>query len=274
MARPDLSYLKNLLLFLLGMPLGMSTGLSGAAASNFAIPATRSLLGLQITRAVGTGLAVTLFTALASLLSYSQHDFLRGRLAVALLVGLSVGKAMGQRIIPATKRRWLWGIPLAVLGLAMIAEALGYFTWPRGYRLVNTLGVHDLRFVLIAILLAFGIGIISQIIGLGSELIVPAQIYLLGLTPHVAIGTALVVLALASLPGLLVLARHGQIDLQSAAWLSFGGIFGGLIGAFWAVHLPDQILLALFGALLTLLGIRLLWVREDSAPAPINRAED
>lgn len=262
MARPDLSYLKNLLLFLLGMPLGLMTGLTGVAASNFAIPAARSLLGLKISRAVGTGLAVTLFTALASLLSYSQHDFLRGRLAVALLVGLTLGKAMGQRIFPATKTRSLWGIPLAALGLAMIAEVLGYLTWPRGFPMVNTLGTHDLRFLIVAILLAFGIGLLSQIMGLGSELIVPAQIYLLGLSPHVAIGTAIVVLTLASLPGLLVLARHSQIDLQSAAWLSFGGIFGGLIGAFWAIRLPDPIVLALFSALLTVLGIRLLWVRD------------
>ena len=53
MARPDLSYLKSVFLFLIGLPLGLLSGLSAISGSVFGVPAVRKLLGLRPARAVG-----------------------------------------------------------------------------------------------------------------------------------------------------------------------------------------------------------------------------
>lgn len=113
MARPTLSYLKNLILFLYGLPLGTLTGLTAIASSVFTVPVVRSLLGLRPARAVGTGLAVTFFTAFAAILSYGQQRFILVGLSLLLAICQIVGAAWGERVasgIPALERAsWLWG---------------------------------------------------------------------------------------------------------------------------------------------------------------------
>jgi len=85
--------------------------------------------------------------------------------------------------------------------------------------------------------------------------------------PHAAEGTALVVLALASLPGMLIHARRGDVEPQAATWLSVGAVFGGLSGALWAVTtLTDRNGVILFGLLLLILGVMLLWRRGEAQP--------
>lgn len=265
MARPNLSYLKNLLLFLFGLPLGLLTGLTGTAASVFAKPGVRYLLGLHPARALGTSLVVTFFAALASLLSFAQHDLLRGKLALVLLVGLSAGKVLGQRVGAIPPLNWLWGILLAAGGVAMTAHGLGFLPSVTGHGLLSIPLPYGLLLYAAALLLAIVLGAVSHWMGLGAELIVPVEVYLLGLPPNLAIGTAILVLTLASLPGVLLLLSRRQIEAQSAVWLSFGGLLGGLIGAVWAVSLPSNSLIVLFGLLLAVLGIFRLWRREEVA---------
>ncbi len=265
MARPQLSYLKNLILFFFGLPLGMLTGLTGIGSSVFAVPAVRFLVGLRPVRAVGVGLAVTFFAAFASLLSYGQHGFLLVGLALILTVSQIIGAAWGERVttqFPALERAsWLWGTLVAAGGLAMLAHGWGLWGrthWP-------PTAAHGILFYLLAALVSLVVGAFSRVIGLGGVLLVPAAIYWLGLAPHQAQGTAIIVLALASLPGMIIHARRGDVEPRAATWLSTGAIFGGLAGALWAVHLPDHFLVFLFGLMLTVLGIMMLW---RPAPTP------
>ncbi len=268
MARPQLSYLKNLILFLFGLPLGMLTGLTAIGSSVFAVPVVRSLVGLRPARAVGVGLAVTFFAAFASLLSYGQHGFLLVGLALLLTVCQIVGAAWGERLaarFPALERPvWLWGTLVAAGGLAMLAQGWGFLgpaAWPSA-------SPPGLFFYLLAAVISCAVGAFSRVIGLGGVLLVPSGIYWLHLPPHQAQGTALIVLTLASLPGMLIHALRGDVEPQSATWLSAGAVFGGLSGALWAVHLPDRVLVFVFGLMLTILGIMMLWRKEASPDTP------
>ena len=264
MARPNLSYLKNLILVLFGLPLGMLTGLTAIAGSVFAVPVVRSLLGLRPERTVGVGLAVTFFAAFAALLSYVQHGYVLGWLGLLLAVFQTVGAVWGERLavrLPQIDRMpWLWGTLVAIGGLAMAAHGLGLLgglpAWahslPPALRLYGA-----------AVPIALAVGMVSRLIGLGGVLMVPAAIYGLGLPPHLAQGTALVVLALAGLPGMLLHARRGAVEPQAATWLSAGAVFGSLSGALWAVTtLTDRGAVILFGAVMVVLGLMLLWRRE------------
>lgn len=264
MARPNLSYLKNLILFLFGLPLGMLTGLTAIAGSVFAVPAVRSLLGLRPARAVGVGLAVTFFAAFASLLSYAQHGFVLGWLALLLAVCQVVGAAWGGRMaarLPVLDRLpWLWGALVVAGGLGMLAQGMGQFgshvPWHADF-------AHRPWLYPEAALIAVAVGVVSRVLGLGGVLMVPAAIYGLGMPPHAAQGTALVVLALASLPGTLIHARRGDVEPQAATWLSAGAVFGGLSGALWAVTtLTDRGAVLLFGLMLVISGLMLLWRKE------------
>ena len=268
MARPNLSYLKNVILFLFGLPLGLLTGLTAIAGSVFAVPAVRSLLGLRPARAVGVGLAVTFFAALASILSYAQHGFVLGWLALLLAVCQVFGAAWGERLaarLPILDRLpWLWGTLVTLGGLGMLAQGNGllgaHVPWAPAF-------AHRPWLYPEAALIAVAVGLVSRIFGLGGVLMVPAAVYGLGMPPHAAQGTALVVLALASLPGMLIHARRGDVEPQAATWLSAGAVFGGLSGALWAVTtLTDRGAVLLFGLMLLISGLMLLWRRD--APTP------
>ena len=249
-----------MILFLFGLPLGALTGLTAIAGSVFAVPAVRSLLGLRPARAVGVGLAVTFFAALASVLSYAQHGFVFAGLALLLAVFQVLGAAWGERLTARTpvldRLPWLWGGVIVLGGLAMLTQGVGllgpHVAWHTGFP-------RHPWFYPVAALLAVVVGAVSRVLGLGGVLMVPAAIYVLGMPPHAAQGTALVVLALASLPGMLIHARRGDVEPQAATWLSAGAVFGGLSGALWAVTtLTERASVIVFGTVLLVSGLMML----------------
>ena len=249
-----------MILFLFGLPLGLLTGLTAIAGSVFTVPAVRSLLGLRPARVIGVGLAVTFFAALASILSYAQHGFVYAWLALLLAVCQVTGAAWGERMaarLPVLDRlSWLWGAVVVAGGLGMLAQGLGMLGT---HALWHTDFARRAWFYPVAAILAVVVGVVSRVLGLGGVLMVPAAIYVLGMPPHAAQGTALVVLALASLPGMLIHARRGDVEPQAATWLSVGAVFGGLSGALWAVTaLTDRSSVILFGVVLLVSGLMML----------------
>ncbi len=267
MARPDLSYLKSVFLFLVGIPLGLLTGLTAISGSVFGVPAVRKLLGLRPARAVGVGLTLAFFAAVAGILSYAQHgDILLG-LALLLFVFQTLGALIAERLLQTQPRferlSALWGSLVIAGGIAMTAHGFGFLHEPH---LPSAITSHRIEFYELAAILAAAVGLISRVFGLGGVLLVPAAIYGLGLTPHTSQGTALVVLAVASLPGVLAYARRGDWEPQSATWLSAGAVLGALTGALIAAtKLTDAALLVIFGLVLLVRGVQMLSRRTHPA---------
>jgi uncharacterized membrane protein YfcA len=103
--------------------------------------------------------------------------------------------------------------------------------------------------VILYLLLGLFAGIISGLIGIGGGIIiVPALIYLFGLTQHQAQGTTLALL----IPPIGLLAawtyyKHGYVNLTIAIFICLGFFIGGLVGAKLAIGLSNEILRRVFG---------------------------
>jgi uncharacterized membrane protein YfcA len=112
--------------------------------------------------------------------------------------------------------------------------------------------------IALCILLGLAAGIFSGIVGVGGGvIIVPALIFLMGMSQHTAQGTTLALMV----PPIGILAawtyyNHGYVDLKVAAWLAAGFFIGGLFGAKIAVLLPNDILKKIFA--FVLLAIKML----------------
>ncbi len=250
-------------LFLIGVPLGLLSGLTGMSASVFALPAVRKLLGLRPARAVGVGLTVAFFAALAGILSYAQHGGVQLGLALTLLVFQTLGALLAERMLRAAPRSErlsaLWGGMTVLGGLLMAAHGLGFLHVPAHHYTPPSVWYS------LAAATALIVGLASRVFGLGGVFLVPAAVYALGLSPHTAQGTALVVLAAASLPGVLAYARRGDLEPQAATWLSGGAVLGALTGALLAVtKLTDAGLLLVYGLLLMLLGMQTALRRKET----------
>lgn len=106
-------------------------------------------------------------------------------------------------------------------------------------------------------------GLIGLVLGLigggGSILAVPLLIYAVGMaSPHAAIGTAAVAVAVNAAASLGLHARRSRIRWPCAIVFSIAGIAGALAGAALGKEIDGQKLLAAFGLLMVLVGVMML----------------
>ncbi len=111
------------------------------------------------------------------------------------------------------------------------------------------------------ILLGITAGIASGLVGIGGGVIlVPALVFLFGLTQHQAQGTTLALLV----PPIGIIAawtywRQGYVDLRIAGLICVGFLIGSLLGARYAVILSNATLQKAFGVFLFLLSLKLIF---------------
>ena len=103
-------------------------------------------------------------------------------------------------------------------------------------------------------------GISSGIFGLGGgTILIPALVFLFGLTQHQAQGTTLAIMVPPI--GLLAALRYyysGNVKLGMAGFICLGFFVGGLIGANMIQNLPDLMLKRLFGVFLLFISLRMI----------------
>ena len=116
---------------------------------------------------------------------------------------------------------------------------------------------------LLYIILGLVAGIFGGMLGLGGGIIIiPALIYIFGLTQLQAQGTNLAIM----LPpiGLLAALRYyynGNVKLGMVGFVCLGFFIGGLIGAHIAQSLSNPILKKLFGILLFFVSMRMIFAK-------------
>ncbi|MEM1239576.1 MAG: sulfite exporter TauE/SafE family protein [Cyanobacteria bacterium P01_H01_bin.26] len=108
--------------------------------------------------------------------------------------------------------------------------------------------------------LGLGVGTLSGLIGIGGGvLITPALIYLFGFSQHNAQGTTLALLVPPiGLLGAWTYFQQGHVDVKAATLICLGFVFGGLVGARFAVDLPELLLRRIFAVSLIVVGVRML----------------
>ena len=262
MARPNLSYLKNLVLALVGIPCGFLTGLSGIGSSTLVGTLVRYLLGLRDRRANGAALLTTLASTIGCLIAYSQHNALQWLLAIIMLVGQIFGAAFGQRL------------KTGVVNLPFLRPALSVLVIALGIYMMATRTHHPVLMSLVGyklMLSGFGVGVmigmISGILEIGGVLTVPASLYLLGLPIMTSQGLSVLVLLFASLPAAVAYISSDAVEARSASWIPFGAIFGALSGAYYATsQIRSGTLIDIDGLIITLFGLYHLLNRENTQP--------
>ncbi len=119
------------------------------------------------------------------------------------------------------------------------------------------------------------IGLVLGLIGGGGSILaVPLLIYLVGEpSTHMAIGTAACAVALNAATGLALHARRQAIRWSIALVFSAAGVAGALVGAEAGKAVDGRKLLALFGAVMIVVGVMMLRRRGDRAapPVPLTR---
>lgn len=110
------------------------------------------------------------------------------------------------------------------------------------------------------IILGLVAGVLSGIFGVGGGVIlIPALVYMAGLTQHQAQGTTLA--AMVPPIGLLAALRYwqaGNVKISIAALICAGFFIGGFLGANSIQNVPDPLLKKLFGAFLFIVSLNMI----------------
>lgn len=118
----------------------------------------------------------------------------------------------------------------------------------------------DMQTALMLLAIGSGAGVLAGIFGIGGGvIIVPALIYLMGFSPHRAVGTSLAVL----LPPIGIAAfieyyRHNNVDIPAALIIAAAAIAGGWFGSVLAHKLDGPSLRLAFGVFVVIMGITLI----------------
>jgi uncharacterized membrane protein YfcA len=120
-------------------------------------------------------------------------------------------------------------------------------------------------------------GALSGLLGVGGGFIlVPIMVYLLGMNQHRAHGTSLAVISMVVISSAMFYNKHGNVDWLVAIELAIGGVIGAMIGARICTLICAGKLRRLFGALMMLVGLRMLygaaWAAHAATPVIAGHA--
>jgi uncharacterized membrane protein YfcA len=110
-------------------------------------------------------------------------------------------------------------------------------------------------------LVGFSLGLVG---GGGSILAVPLMVYLVGVqSPHVAIGTSALAVAVNAATGLANHARHGTVKWRCGLMYAGAGVIGAYFGSTAGKAFDGQRLLFLFAIVMIIVGILMLRRRKQ-----------
>ncbi len=113
------------------------------------------------------------------------------------------------------------------------------------------------------LLLGLCAGILSGLVGIGgATVIIPALVFVFGMSQYMAQGTTLAMMV----PPIGILAawtyyQKGYVDFKIAGLMCAGFLIGGLLGAKFAVNIPEHVLKKIFGAFLLIVSLRMIFCK-------------
>jgi uncharacterized membrane protein YfcA len=265
-----------LILLAAGAGTGFASGLLGIGGGAVMIPVSYWVIqsmgvsqDLAIKIAFGTSLLVILPTAISGSWRHNKKKAVRWKTALVLgscaLVGALMGATLAAHLGGETLEKGFGGLVLAValwMGLGITPKLKGEDAEPR----------EDLR---LAAACGFPIGMVTGLTGLGGGvLIVPVLVVALSFPMHLAVGTSVASIILASLGGIagyvvnglgvagLLPHSIGYINLPIWLCLAVTSIPMAQLGARAAHALPAKPLRYIFIAFMVYAGLEMIGVLD------------
>jgi len=104
-------------------------------------------------------------------------------------------------------------------------------------------------------------GLVGGALGVGGGIIiVPALIFIMGFTQHQAQGTSLAVLLFpVGILAVINYTREGFVNYRYAMVLIVAFVVGSYFGSLLSIHMPAQSLRKIFGLLMLIVGLKMIF---------------
>lgn len=131
----------------------------------------------------------------------------------------------------------------------------------------------DPRMLYLAAALALVIGLTLGLLGGGGSILtLPVLVYVLHVDPKQAIASSLLVVGTTALASAAAHARAGNVDYRTGAMFGVAGMAGAFGGGRVAGHLPGELLLGGFAAVMLVTAIAMMRPRREPAAGEVRRA--
>jgi uncharacterized membrane protein YfcA len=223
---------------------------------------------VPVATAVGTSLAVLIFTASSSTWSFHKQrkvDFRSGWLYFSTCgPGAMLGSYLTQ-FVNAQSFQLAFGIFMLIMALLLILQ--GHLKplnvkWALQRTYTDSNGtVHTYGYgILPALAIGLIVGVISGLFGVGGgSLFVPAMMLLFRYPPHLATATSMFVIFLSSIMGTATHITLGEVDGWMVLGLAPSALAGGWLGAKIASSLSSGKLLWVLRITFFIVAVRMIW---------------
>lgn len=110
------------------------------------------------------------------------------------------------------------------------------------------------------LIIGLGVGVLSGLLGVGGGIfLVPIMVGWFAIPQHNAHATSLLVVFPTAIVGSFIYGQHQQLDFLMAGSLTVGAMTGAVVGAHFLKRIPAAQLKRLFGLMLFLAGLRMVW---------------
>ena len=261
--------MTGLLAGVLGSVAGLGGGIVVVPALLFFSQIFPSFTHIMPAVASGTALFIVMLTGMSSTFSYARQRRVDYKSGLLFALGSSPGALAGahfSRYLSADVFYMLFGALVITMALLLRKRD------ERGNREIQWkvrrqyTDAHGERYEygyspFLAISIAFGIGVLAGLFGIGGGLLfVPLMLLLFRFPPHLATATSMFVIFLSSITGSMTHIVLGHVDWWAVVWLAPGAWIGATIGAMVSRKMSGPLLITLLQVIFAFLGLRMIWI--------------
>ena len=247
-----------LLIVLIGMLIGGLSGLFGVGGG-FLMTPLLIFLGIPPTVAVGTEAPHVLASSFSGAIAHWRRKNVDIKMGIFLLTGGIAGSIVGVNLFKILREfgqidviiQFLFLIFLGFIGLTMLFESAK--TTIKKYKTTSLIRtklhqhswIHGLPFkmrfhrsklyisTIPPVIIGFFVGILSAMMGVGGGFImIPAMVYILGMSTNVVVGTSLFQIIFVTANSTFFQSYLNQtVDIVLASLMILGGVIGAQVGA-------------------------------------------
>ena len=269
-----------LALGILGLGIGVMTGLFGVGGGFLVVPLLTLAFGLDYPLAIGSSLCFVAGTSAGGMVSHARRKNVEFKTTFILAAGSIVGAPLGKMFLVCLEelagQMFTSAMDILFIALLIVVAILVIRRPPvsRSRTLLQRLpiGPHiDLpqanrSHVSLPGMCVLGLaaGFLTGIFGIGGGVIlVPLLMVLVGQGVHLAIGTSLGIVLLSSMSGTVVYGLSGKVSLVIAMALLLGSAVGVQVGSVMNARIDPAPMRRYFAVLVVItaasLAVRLAW---------------
>ena len=264
------------LIVFIGISVGILSGLFGVGGG---------FLGIPPAVAVGTEAPHVLASSISGAIAHWRRNNVDFKMGFFLLAGGVVGSTVGVNLFKVLRNygqidiviQLLFIIFLTLIGLSMLFESVKTY---RKYRTTSSIRqklhqhswIHGLPFkfrfrrsklyisIIPPIFIGFFVGILSAMMGVGGGFImIPAMVYILGMSTNVVVGTSLFQIIFVTANSTFFQSYLNQtVDVVLASLMIIGGVFGAQIGAKLATKLRGEELRGILAIIVLIVSVKII----------------